>query len=280
MNTLANSPFSVLKFEELYADLVKLILQTGEDKEGRNGITRSIFDTALHIDMSEMNFFPLLTGRKMYPHGILGELAAILRGPKHVDDFKKFGCNYWGQWADADGSLRVDYGNAWIDYNGVNQLRELVEKLKTNPNDRRLIINSWRPDRLDELSLPCCHYNYQWYVRRGKYLDMRWEQRSADFMIGVPSDIVLAAALNIIIANEVGLKPGRINMHFGDSHIYEEHFKDAEEYLSRVFRKVNPLPPTYALLSVPGQTTEEFLPEHINIHSYNPLGPIKFLLKE
>jgi thymidylate synthase len=215
----------------------------------------------------------------MFYKGIFGELAAMLRGPTCVVDFEKWGCNYWKDWADEDGSLRVDYGNAWLDYNGVNQLETLINTLKNNPMDRRMLITSWRPDKLDSLSLPCCHHTYQWYVRKGEYLDMKWEQRSADTMIGIPSDIVLAAVWNIMIANEVGLKPGRINMTFGDTHIYEEHWENAQVYIDRVLSGNNPLHPLYMVHCMKGVKTTEFQPDFVKLCGYTPMEAIKFELK-
>jgi len=268
------------EWELAYAKLAEKVLQQGEIRKGRNGITKALFGTALQIDMTDSKLFPILTGRKMYYKGVFGEFAAMVRKPKHVDDFKEWGCNYWGDWSDEEGNLNVDYGNAWLDYNGVNQLELLVDKLKHNPTDRRLLITSWRPDRLDSLSLPCCHHTYQWFVREGQYLDMLWMQRSVDTMIGLPSDIILAAVWNIMLANEVGLKPGKLTFSMGDTHIYEEHWEKAEEYINHVITWKNSPPPKYELIAPPGRKTIHFVPEHIGITSYDPMDAISFLLKE
>jgi len=215
----------------------------------------------------------------MHYKGVLGELAAMLRGPKHIKDFEEYGCNYWKEWADDDGSICVDYGNSWLDFGGYRQLQQLVEGLKNDPHGRRHIVTGRKPDNLDILSLPCCHLLYQWYVREDEFLDMIWYQRSADWMIGVPSDIVLAAAWNIIIANEVGLKPGKITMVFGDSHIYAEHYKATEVYLEQ-FGKTNPMIlPEYKLLIDEGRDHKLFTPEWFDIIGYHPQDAIKFQLK-
>jgi thymidylate synthase len=267
-----------MSFEHEYAKLVYNILKNGEERKTRNGKTRALFGTTLEVDMTNRDIFPLLVARKMYYKGVLGELAAMLRGPKHIKDFELWGCNYWKTWAEDDGHICVDYGNAWIDYNGVNQLDNLIHMLKTNPTDRRLIISSWRPDRLDSLSLPCCHHTYQWYVRKGQYLDMLWMQRSVDTMIGLPSDIVLAAAWNIMIANEVGLQPGKLTFSLGDTHIYEEHIEQAYMYLQMVGSQL--IHPRYDLNTHKGRPTVEFIPSMIQIRDYNPLQSLNFLLKE
>lgn len=260
-------------YENDYKLLVKKILDTGEIKNGRNGKTISIFGESLTVDIS--GGFPLLTSRKMHYKGVLGELAAMLRGPKHVNDFKEFGCNYWGDWADADGSLRLDYGNLWMDFNGVNQFEQLLDTLRNNPYDRRMVISGWNPANLDKLSLPCCHMLYQWHVDIDGKLNMIWYQRSVDTMIGLPSDVVFATAWNILIANEVGYTPGKITFMLGDTHIYEEHINGAKQYLDAKTFKL----PTYTLLAAGGEHTVDFTPDMLVIDHYNHGEQIKFLLK-
>lgn len=268
------------QFEIKYVELIQEILQDGQLREGRNGNTRSVFGRTLDIDMSDNNKFPLLTGRRMYPDGVFGEFAALVRGPHHVDDFKAFNCNYWDLWADEQGYLNVDYGNAWKNFGGIDQMAQLKDKLINNPSDRRMIITGWNPVGMEGLSLPCCHLLYQWYVRDGIYLDMIWYQRSCDTMIGLPSDIILAATWNIMLANEVNLSPGNIKMVFGDTHIYEEHFDTAQDYCARVlFGEKKTAMPRYEVLPTVGTPVEEFLPGMIKLKDYSPYPPIKFELK-
>lgn len=255
-------------YELQYLHMLKYIMSDGVDKQTRNAMTRSVFGMQMTIDMASGNMFPILQGRKMYPAGVLGELAAMLRGPANVKDFEDFGCNYWGQWADEDGGLNVDYGNAWIDWNGVNQIENLVETLKTNPNDRRMIVTGWRPDLLPYQSLPCCHMLYQWYVDDNGFLDMIWYQRSVDMMVGLPSDVILAAAWNIMLANEVGLEPGTLNFMLGDCHVYEQHFDAFREYRDNVEENRYSFqqdPPTYHLVADRGKRLLDFVPEDIII---------------
>lgn len=261
-----------------YAALINKILYQGQRRPSRAGDTYSLFGETITIDVSQ--YFPLLNGRKMFYKPVLGELAAMLRGPKHVEDFKKFGCNYWDAWGkNTDGKLELDYGNAWIDYNGVNQLENLVKTLKENPNDRRLLISGWRPDRLPMLSLPCCHLLYQWYVRDGKFLDMVWYQRSVDTMVGLPSDIILCAVWNIILAQQCGYTPGVIKLVLGDTHIYANHVEPTLEYI-RQLNKWNPdtkkNETTYVLDET--ATVEGFVPDMLKLEGYNPQPAIKFEL--
>lgn len=268
----------MFNFERNYALLVQKVLLLGVEKQTRNAVTRSVFGESFSFDMSDNSLFPLLLARRIYYKGVLGELAAMLRGPKHIKDFEKFGCNYWKSWAEDNGGLNVDYGNLWLDWNGYNQLQVLVNTLKSNPNDRRLMINSWKPDTMDKLSLPCCHFNYQWYVRTHKgtqYLDMLWSQRSCDVMIGLPSDIVLAAVFNILIANNAGMHPGKITMSLGDTHIYAQHFDQAFDMYNSFAHKSVPFP-TYSLASEEGMPVTKFTPEMLEIENYQPEKSIKF----
>lgn len=263
-----------MNYELAYMGLVRKILANGELRRGRNGTTLAIFGETLTIDLSTGEF-PLLTGRQLFYRGVFGELAAMLRGPKTLKDFEEHGCNYWKQWARPDGSINVDYGNAWLDFNGFNQLEALADSLKNNPHGRRHLVTGWRPDRLDELSLPCCHYAYQWYVREDKYLDMMWHQRSVDTMIGLPSDVIFASAWNIMLANEVGLIPGKITFTLGDTHIYEEHIEQAKEYLTRLTCEL----PKYKLEAYTQMPHTRFISEDITISGYTHMPAIKFELK-
>lgn len=268
-------------FESCYTGLVNEVLTFGELREGRNGTTKALFGTTLTFDLQQE--FPMLNMRRMFPSGILGELAAMLRGPKHINDFKRWNCNYWDKWAKPDGSIAVDYGNVWHDFNGVNQIDQLRESLIASPTSRRMLITGWRPGA--DVDLPCCHVMYQFYVREGKYLDMIWTQRSADVMVGVPSDAVFAAAWLIAICAEfTWLTPGRCVMNFGDTHIYAEHFEEAKEYADSVVAKLchgkAPAPVTWSCDEV---TTNfcEFEPNWIGLHNINPLAPrFNFVLKD
>lgn len=282
-----------------YTKLIEKILRTGERRETRAGAALSIFGEQLVIDINQQ--FPLLTGRKIFIKPILGELAAMLRGPSNVKDFTDQGCNYWNEFADEQGQLELDYGNAWIDFNGVNQLEELVKTLKTNPHDRRMIISGWRPDRLKSLSLPCCHLLYQWYVRDNKYLDMVWYQRSVDTMIGLPADIILASVWTMLLANECGFEAGRINMMLGDTHIYTNHLDGTMQYLKNMTKDVEERNPIFSLSKfekvenvirlnspyVPAGITAKlnkhssvfnFVPNDLTVSNYNVENVIKFKL--
>ena len=220
-------------YEENYVALIKDIQKNGKVRDTRNAFTKSVFGRTLVVDSLEHGFFPLLQGRKIFYKGVLGELAAMLKGPKTLKDLKDEGCNYWGKWANDDGTIELDYGNAWRNFNGVNQLKDVVESLTKNPYGRRHLITGWNPSRLAELSLPCCHMLYQWYVTNDGHLEMIWYQRSVDVMVGLPSDVIVAAAWNVIMAAATGYKPGKLTFMLGDTHIYCGHEPGVKQYLAK-----------------------------------------------
>ena len=257
--------------EATYLSHMEKILRDGSRQKGRNGFTLSVPFLSLEWDLSNSHL-PLITTRQMFPKGILGEYAAMIRGPQHIKDFEKWGCNYWNKWADEDGSIRVDYGNAWIDYNGFNQMEWVLNELKTNPQSRRLLIDAWRPDRLSSLSLPCCHYSYQFWSD-GKYLDLLWNQRSADWCIGVPSDILVASVMLCQFASLAELQARTVKMQFGDCHIYAEHIDGAKQQISR-----NPWnPPKFVLKDQ--EDLYSFVPDDLKLSEYKYEPSIRYELK-
>ena len=258
--------------EQEYLNIMKDINWNGVRKEGRNGAYYSIPFPQLSWDMSG-GFFPLITTRKMFYKGVLGEYAAMIRGPKHIEDFRKWGCNFWDAWAEEDGSINVDYGNAWRDYNGVNQMEYVLDALTNNPGDRRMVIDAWRPDRLTDLSLPCCHYSYQFWSD-GETISLLWNQRSADWCVGVPSDMVFASVMLLCFAQLSGSKPGKVVMQFGDAHIYEEHMDQAHKQ-----SRMNPwFPPKYRLSEQ--EDLYSFQPADLYLEGYQHEERLSYELKD
>lgn len=270
-----------MNYETDYAEMLFKATQRKE-RQTRNAITRSYFGGVLEINTLRAGFFPALLGRKMYWQGIAGEMAAFLQGPNHVDDFKSMKCNYWDGFAKENGDLILDYGNAWLDFNGVNQLETVVDSLHKDPYGRRHLISAWRPDRLSKLSLPCCHYGYQWYVNDEDELEMLWNQRSTDLAIGLPSDIFLAGLFNILMAQTIGLKPGNITMVLGDCHVYKSHLAGISTYLSQqhkvpAIHSLSKHAPGYYL--DPIASVFNFHPSMFALERYTPQAPIKFKLE-
>ena len=156
-------------YNQKYLDIAEDILRYGRQKEGRNGYTRSLPFKELEFDMRN-HYFPLLTSRKIHYEGVLGEYAAIIRQPKNVKDFQKWGCNYWNEFGDPDtGELRLSYGNSWYNFNGVNQVRNVLNNLRSNPYDRRHIISAWNPEGMKRSKLTTMPFLYQFYVDEDKY---------------------------------------------------------------------------------------------------------------
>ena len=260
-------------YEKAYMDLVREVLIEGELRPTRNAPTFSTFGKLLKVDSALHSRFPILEGRKMFPKGVFGELAAFFKGPKTLKDFTDEGCNFWEMWGEDDGSIELDYGNVWRDFNGVDQLDAVLTSLSTDPHGRRHIISGWRPDRVDSLSLPCCHILYQWYVNNGGELEMIWYQRSVDLMVGLPSNVLSASAWNLMFADHLGLRPGKLTMMLGDVHIYEAHRKGAETYLAQAFDT-----PDDGVDFFYEDNLETFNKNSISLISYSPKPAINFEL--
>lgn len=261
-----------------YKDLVKQVLACGEVKECRNGITTSLIGTQLKFDAANI---PLLNSRKIFYKGVVGEFSAFMNNCTKLQDFKDRGCNYWDAWADNKGTLRLDYvtqlHNNLITLKGLQtpQLEALKIGLVNDKFSRRHIINLWRPENLHLLSLPCCHYSYQFIVSVDNKLNMIWTQRSADVMVGIPSDMILAYLWVQCLSKELGFKPGEVIMNFGDTHIYEEHIAGANQYLEVLEPRLIPI----AKLNDKFTCIEQFYPDHLDIIQYDPHPSIKFELK-
>ena len=255
-----------------YLKIMQQIMWHGTHKTGRNGGYTSLPFPQLSFDISG-GYLPIITTRKMFVQGVLGEYAAMIRGPKHEDDFTKWGCNFWKKWCKEDGSINIDYGNLWRDYNGVNQMEDALNKLRNNPGDRRIIISGWAPDRIDDLDLPCCHYAYQFWTD-GTHLDMLWHQRSADWCVGVPSDMVFAAVMLSCFAQLAELTPRRVVMQFGDAHIYDEHLHQAHEQTKRT-----PWAPVAYQLRVQ-HSLYSFTPDDLVLGTYKHDERISYELKD
>jgi len=257
-------------FESNYLQVASNLIEYGFLRQGRNGETVSLPAQTVTFDLRDG--LPLLTTRKGHYHGVFGEYAALIRGPKHIDDFTRWGCNFWGKWAKPDGSIDLDYGNAWTDFHGVNQMETVLNLLRTDHTDRRMLITGWDPSRLPDLDLPCCHYSYQFWSD-GTYLDLVWTQRSGDWMIGVPADALLASAMVCQFASLAGMTPRNVTMVIGDAHIYAEHIQNAQVQIKR-----EPLaPPKFTFAK---QTSlVGFTPADFQVVDYQHKEAIRYKLK-
>ncbi|WP_311151641.1 thymidylate synthase [Neisseria sicca] len=231
-----------------YHDLMRHVLENGTDKSDRTGTgTRSVFGYQMRFDLSQG--FPLLTTKKLHLRSIIHELLWFLKGDTNIKYLKDKNVSIWDEWADENGDLGPVYGYQWRswpapDGRHIDQIANVVEQIKKNPDSRRLIVSAWNPALVDEMALPPCHALFQFYVANGK-LSCQLYQRSADIFLGVPFNIASYALLTMMIAQVCGLEAGEFIHTFGDAHLYSNHFEQAKLQLSRDFRalpvmKINP----------------------------------------
>jgi thymidylate synthase len=235
-----------------YLDLVSHVLNTGNEKGDRTGTgTKSVFGHQMRFDLSEG--FPMVTTKKLHLKSIIYELLWFLKGDTNTDYLTENGVKIWNAWADENGDLGPVYGHQWRNWNsdGIDQITEVIETLKTNPNSRRMLVSAWNPSVLPNTSksfgenvannkaaLPPCHAFFQFYVSNGK-LSCQLYQRSADIFLGVPFNIASYALLTMMMAQVCGYEAGEFIHTFGDAHIYSNHIEQLETQLSRELR---PLP--------------------------------------
>ena len=225
-----------------YLDLLKDILNNGVRKDDRTGTgTISIFGYQMRFDLSKG--FPLLTTKKVHLKSIIHELLWFIAGDTNVKYLQENGVRIWNEWADENGDLGHIYGyqwRSWPDYEGgrIDQISQVINEIKKNPNSRRLIVSSWNVADLDNMNLPPCHAFFQFYVSEGK-LSCQLYQRSADCFLGVPFNISSYALLTMMIAQVCNLEPGEFIHTLGDAHIYLNHLDQVKTQLSR---EPKPLP--------------------------------------
>lgn len=219
-----------------YEDLLRDVLENGTDKGDRTGTgTRSVFGRQLRYDLSDS--FPLLTTKKVYFKGVVGELLWFLRGDSNVTWLQERGVRIWNEWADENGELGPVYGVQWRswptpDGQHVDQISRALELLKEDPDSRRNLVSAWNVSELDQMALLPCHLLFQLYVADGK-LSLQVYQRSADMFLGVPFNIASYALLAHMFAQQAGLEVGELIWTGGDCHIYNNHFDQVREQLSR-----------------------------------------------
>ena len=225
-----------------YLDLLQRVLQEGTHKEDRTGTgTISVFGHQMRFNMEDG--FPLLTTKKLHLKSIIYELLWFLKGDTNVKYLQDNGVRIWNEWADENGDLGHIYGyqwRSWPDYNGgfIDQISEVVETIKHNPDSRRIIVSAWNVADLPQMNLPPCHAFFQFYVANGR-LSLQLYQRSADIFLGVPFNIASYALLLKMMAQVTGLKAGDFVHTLGDAHIYSNHIEQVKLQLTRAPR---PLP--------------------------------------
>lgn len=269
-----------------YLSLMSNIFVRGTDRMTRNGMTRSLFAQQLRFDLR--NNFPAMTTKKLAFNSMKGELIAFIEGANNVKKFQEYGCNVWNDNAEADywkpkakcdGDLGRIYGVQWRDWitpdgRHIDQLTEVIERLKRDPFDRRLIVTAWNPGELEQMALPPCHMSFQLFVEtdelgKPEYLSLHMNQRSCDMFLGVPFNIASYALLLEMLACVARLKAHECVITLNDAHIYHEHFDAVHEQLSRT-----PLPlPTLKLAK--RESLFDFTVDDIRLVDYMYLPSIK-----
>ncbi len=253
-----------------YLDMLRYVLENGVDKIDRTGVgTRSVFGQQMRFDLSKG--FPLMTTKKMHLKSIIHELLWFIKGDTNVKYLQDNGVRIWNEWADENGDLGPIYGSQWRNWNGegIDQLAQVVDKLKNNPNDRRMIVSAWNVSKIPEMHLPPCHMMFQFYVANGKLSCMLY-QRSCDMFLGVPFNIASYALLTMMLAQVCDLEPGEFVHTLGDTHIYHNHFEQVKEQLRR-----EPLPLPTMKLNPQVKDINDFKYEDFTLENYECYGAIK-----
>ena len=256
-----------------YLDLLRHVLEHGTRKSDRTGTgTLSVFGAQLRFDLNAG--FPLITTKKVHLKSIIHELLWFLRGETNTRYLKEHGVTIWDEWATADGDLGPVYGYQWrswpaADGRHIDQIGQVLEQLRKNPDSRRMIVSAWNVADLDRMALMPCHAFFQFYVAEGR-LSCQLYQRSADMFLGVPFNIASYALLTMMIAQVTGLKPGDFVHTFGDTHIYLNHLEQVNEQLAR-----EPRPLPVMKLNPAVKNLFAFKYEDFTLENYDPHPAIR-----
>ena len=256
-----------------YLDLLSHIMENGTQKSDRTGTgTRSVFGYQMRFNLADG--FPLLTTKKLHLKSIIHELLWFLNGDTNAKYLQDNGVRIWNEWADENGDLGHIYGyqwRSWPDYKGghIDQISEVIETIKNNPDSRRIIVSAWNVADLPNMNLPPCHAFFQFYVADGK-LSLQLYQRSADTFLGVPFNIASYALLLMMVAQVTGLEVGDFVHTLGDAHIYNNHFEQIQEQLSREPRKLPRM-----VINPEVKSIFDFKYEDFTLEDYDPHPHIK-----
>jgi len=264
---------AILPRMQQYLDLMAHVRQNGVRKEDRTGTgTLSVFGHQMRFDLS--NGFPLLTTKKLHLKSIIYELLWMLSGDANIAYLKKHGVSIWDDWADEKGDLGPVYGRQWRswpawDGSHIDQITQLVEGLKSNPDSRRHIVSAWNVAELDDMALSPCHCLFQFWVADGK-LSCQLYQRSADIFLGVPFNIASYALLTMMLAQVTELQPGDFIHTFGDAHLYLDHLEQVDLQLDRKHRALPSMEINSGVRSI-----FDFVHDDFTLTGYDPHPHIK-----
>ncbi len=256
-----------------YLDLLNRILEEGVEKKDRTGTgTISVFGNQMRFHLEDG--FPLLTTKKLHLKSIIYELLWFLKGDTNAHYLQEHGVRIWNEWADEDGNLGHIYGyqwRSWPDYQGghVDQITEVINQIKNNPDSRRMIVSAWNVADLNNMNLPPCHILFQFYVADGK-LSCQLYQRSADTFLGVPFNIASYSLLTMMVAQVCGLQPGDFVYTTGDTHIYLNHIEQVKLQLTREPRKLPRI-----VINPEVKNIFDFKYEDFQLEDYHPWDHIK-----
>jgi len=256
-----------------YLDMLRHILASGTEKSDRTGTgTISTFGYQMRFDLEEG--FPLVTTKKVHLRSIIHELLWFLQGDTNVKYLRDNGVTIWDEWADEQGDLGPVYGRQWrawktADGAEIDQIKDAVNTIRTNPDSRRIIVSAWNPGEIPKMALPPCHSFFQFYVLGGR-LSCQLYQRSADAFLGVPFNIASYALLTMMTAQAAGLRPGDFVHTFGDLHIYSNHLDQVKLQLSREPKKLPVMRLNAGVKDLFGFSFEDF-----TLENYDPHPPIK-----
>jgi len=256
-----------------YHDLLRLVLEHGKPRGDRTGTgTLSLFGAQARFDLRDR--FPLLTTKKLHLKSIIHELLWFLQGDTNVRSLNEKGVTIWDEWADPQGELGPIYGAQWTRWPGadgavINQIDNVIEQIKRNPESRRLIVSAWNVGEIDRMALPPCHVLFQFYARDGE-LSCQLYQRSADLFLGVPFNIASYALLTMMMAQVCNLRPAEFIHTFGDLHLYQNHLDQTREQLSRECRLLPRM-----TLNPQVKNIRDFRFEDFTLSEYDPHPGIK-----
>jgi len=256
-----------------YLDLMRLVLDSGTRKTDRTGTgTLSIFGHQMRFDLAAG--FPLVTTKKIHLKSVIHELLWFIAGDTNIAYLKQNGVRIWDEWADENGELGPVYGAQWRswptpDGGAIDQLRQVLEQIRSNPDSRRLIVSAWNPADIRRMALPPCHCLFQFYVADGK-LSCQLYQRSGDIFLGVPFNIASYALLTMMVAQVSGLEPGDFIHTLGDAHLYANHIEQARLQLAR-----DPRPLPRMVLNPEVRSLFDFVYDDFSVEGYDPHPHIK-----
>lgn len=254
-----------------YLEILRDVLENGQDADNRTGIyARKVFGRQMRFDLSKG--FPLVTTKKTFFRGIVHELIWLLSGDTNIKYLQDNNVHIWDEWADENGNLGPVYGHQWRNFNsqGYDQIRDIIERIKKNPQDRRIIVSAWNPAQIEQMALPPCHCFFQFDVTPDGKLNCMLYQRSCDMFLGVPFNIASYSLLTMMIAQVCGLEPGEFVHTLGNAHIYSNHFEQVKLQLTR-----EPLPLPKVRINPEVKDIDDFKFEDFELIDYQSHPAIK-----